>query len=168
MGSRQPRRLVIGIGNPLRRDDGCGLEVARRLRDQAPPAEAILVWEGEPIALLDRWDGATEVVVVDATASCGSPGAIRRFNATRRTLPARLFSLSSHAVGLGETIETARALGRLPASLIVYGIEGSDFGLGVGLTAEVERSASRVADRLSARIRARYSPVTRSRRAVTA
>jgi len=117
--------------------------------------EAILAWDGEPIALLDRWDHATEVVVVDATAGCGSPGAIRRFDARRRPLPARFFSLSSHAMGLGETIETARALGRLPASLIVYGIEGADFGFGAGLSPEVARSANRVVDRLSTVVPAR-------------
>jgi hydrogenase maturation protease len=155
VGEHPPRRLVIGLGNPLRRDDGCGLEVARRLRERAPVEESVLAWDGEPLALLDRWGDSSDVVLVDATASCGTPGTIRRFDAIRRILPPNLFALSSHAVGLGETIETARALGRLPASLVVYGIEGEDFGYGEGLTPEVARSASQVVDRLTVEIRAR-------------
>ena len=152
MSEPSPRVLVVGLGNALRRDDGCGLEVVERVRARAPDDETVLAWEGEPTALFELWDRATEVVLVDATAPCGSPGTIRRFDVALRALPRQHFSLSSHAVGLGDAIETARALGRLPATLIVYGIEGADFGLGSGLTQDVERSVSVVADCLAAEI----------------
>ena len=43
---------------------------------------------------------------------------------------------SSHGIGLGDTVELARVLGRLPASLTVLAVVGRDFGFGTGLTAK--------------------------------
>ena len=55
---------VIGIGDRLRRDDGAGPEVARRLRLAHPPGVAILEQEGEPTSLIEAWSDADEALVV--------------------------------------------------------------------------------------------------------
>ncbi len=52
--------------------------------------------------------------------------------------------LHSSSFGLAKSIEFARALGRLPETVIVYGIEGEDFSLGNGLTEKVEKAAEEV------------------------
>jgi hydrogenase maturation protease len=44
---------------------------------------------------------------------------------------------SSHSIGLRDTVELARALGRLPGRLTVFAVVGRDFSFGTGLTAEV-------------------------------
>jgi hydrogenase maturation protease len=120
---------VIGVGNAARGDDAAGLIAARRLGG--------IEHEADPLALLDVWDGAESVVVIDAVRSGAAPGTIHRFDATE-PLPAALrSSTSTHAVGLAETIELARALGRLPERLIVYGIEGERFEAGADLTPAV-------------------------------
>ncbi len=150
-GAAKPTVVVIGVGNALRRDDGAGLEVARRLRtladaaatavrtELAMPAElAVLEYEGEPLGLLDLWDGARAAVLVDATRSGAAPGTIHRVDASREPIPALLRgSSSTHAVGVGDAIELARALGRLPDRVVVYGVEGACFDAGGGLSAEV-------------------------------
>ncbi len=143
--------VVIGVGNALRRDDGAGLEVARRLRtladaagtavrtELAMPADlAVLEYEGEPLGLLELWEGARAAVLVDAIRSGAAPGTIHRVDVSREPVPALLRgSSSTHAVGVGEAIELARALGRLPARVIVYGVEGACFEAGGGLSTEV-------------------------------
>jgi hydrogenase maturation protease len=142
------RVLVVGVGNPLRGDDGAGLEVARRLRERAG-ADAIEVGalEREGIGLLDVWEGARAVVLVDSVRSGAAPGTIHRLDATDRPLPARLRSSSStHAVGISEAIELARAVGRLPSRIVIYGIEGSRFETGTALSAEVAAAVGRVVD----------------------
>ena len=124
------RALVIGLGNAARGDDAAGLIAARRLGG--------LEHEGDPLALLDIWDDAASAVVIDAVSSGAEPGTIHRFDAGAGPLPARLrSSTSTHAIGLGEAIELARALGRLPARLIVCGIEGARFDAGTALTPAV-------------------------------
>jgi hydrogenase maturation protease len=128
---------VIGLGNAVRGDDAAGLIAARRLGG--------LEHEGDPLALLDLWQGAELVVVIDAVSSGADPGTLHRFDAVAGPLPARLrSSTSTHAVGLGEAIELARALGRLPARLVVYGIEGERFATGTALTPPVTAAVEAV------------------------
>lgn len=140
--------LVIGVGNSLRGDDATGLEIARRLRARVEGTGiAVHEHEGETLALLDIWDGADAVVLVDATRTGAAPGTIHRVDATSAPIPVPLRgSSSTHAVGVGEAIELARALHRLPAHVILFGAEGRSFAAGIGLSAEVEAITGRLLD----------------------
>ena len=140
---------MLGIGNPWRGDDGAGLEVARRLRAEGLRA---LEREGEPSALLDAWAGEREVVVVDAVRSGAEPCTIHRLDARARRLPAELFAVSTHHLSVAEAVELARALGRLPERLEVYGIEGASFEAGSGLAPAVETAVEAVAAELALRL----------------
>jgi hydrogenase maturation protease len=138
-GGRPLLTLVIGLGNDWRRDDAAGLEVARRIG-----ATTVR----EPSRLLDAWRGAGSVVVVDAVRSGAEPGRVHRVDAVAVALDPSVFGVSTHHVGLAGAIELARELGRLPAALIVYGIEGHDFTAGRGLSPAVERAVVHVAEEL--------------------
>jgi hydrogenase maturation protease len=137
--------VVIGVGNALRGDDGAGLAVASSLRARVPAGVAVVCCEQEPSRLLDAWDHAQTAIVVDAAASGPEPGGIRRFDASETAVPAGVFRSSTHAFGVGDAIELARALGRLPARVLVYGIEGGSFAAGEGLTAPVQAAVEQVA-----------------------
>jgi hydrogenase maturation protease len=116
-----------------------GLAVARALRGRLPDAVELLEREGEPTSLVDAWDGAEAVWLVDAVSSSAVPGTIHRFDATVEEVPRDFARSSTHHLGLPEAIELARALERLPERLVVYGIEGATFETGSRLSAEVER-----------------------------
>jgi hydrogenase maturation protease len=131
-------RVVIGIGNEYRRDDGVGLAVADRLRDRVPTGVEVVVSEQEPSRLIDAWQGADLALVVDAVESGASPGTLHRFDVAAEAIPARVFRSSTHAFGVGDAVELSRALGTLPGRVVVYGIEGGEFCAGEGLTAAVE------------------------------
>jgi hydrogenase maturation protease len=79
--------------------------------------------------------------------SGAAPGTIRRFDASAQPLPKDAFRCSTHAFGVARAIELSRALGELPRSLVVYGIEGKNFAAGVGLSPEVERAVGEVVRR---------------------
>ncbi len=97
---------------------------------------------------MELWAGAGTVIVVDAVASGGETGMVLRFDASRQTLPVQFNIGSTHAFGLGEAIELARALNQLPRRLIVFGIEGKRFDVGSKLSTEVKRIIPRVVERL--------------------
>ena len=141
--------LVIGVGNELRGDDGAGLAVARRLaRGTRPTGSRCVEQQGEPIdAAGRRWAGADAVVIVDAIALRRAgrhdpPGRRDR----RAVSPRAARDASTHAIGLGDAIELARTLGRLPARIVVHAVEGRRFDAGIGLSVEIEAAVIALAD----------------------
>ena len=134
------RPCVMGIGNAFRGDDAVGLVVAQRVRALLPGAE-VLELSGEPAELLEALGTRTErVVLVDAVTSGASPGTVHRLDASEAALGVDA-ATSTHGLGLAETIELGRALGLLPARLLVYGIEAESFELGMPLSPAVARAA---------------------------
>jgi hydrogenase maturation protease len=147
------RLLVIGVGNELRGDDAAGIAVARRLRETADLDVREL--QSEPTRLLDAWQGRDAVVLVDTMRSGAQPGAIRRLDASQTRLPSDVGgSTSTHAVGLGEALELARTVGRLPRRVVVYAIEGRSFEAGAPMSDAVRSRIEELADRVRSEARA--------------
>ena len=146
------RSLVIGIGHPDRGDDAAGRIVAARLRDRTPPGVTVIETDGEAGKLLDLFGEADDVIIIDAGLSGALPGTIHRLDATAAPLPRPMFAMSSHAIGLVESIELARTLGSLPKRCIIFAVEAERFDLGAGLSAAVaaaiETVLARVLDEL--------------------
>jgi hydrogenase maturation protease len=140
--------LVIGLGNEYRHDDAAGMIVARRLRKLVPNEINIIEQSGEGAVLMETWKEAKRAIIIDAVHSGAAPGTIFRFEAHAQPLPTKFFHYSTHAFSIAEAIELARALKQLPPSLVVYGIEGKNFAAGVGLSAEAEKAAQEVAERI--------------------
>jgi hydrogenase maturation protease len=140
--------LVIGIGNPDRGDDGCAAAVIARLQASTPPGVVLRARSGDILALLDEWEGFDRVILVDAAASSARPGQIHRLDLTAGPLPIGLSSPSTHAFGLGETVELARILGRLPRRFVLYLVEGESFAAGGALSPAVAAAADRVAEKI--------------------
>jgi hydrogenase maturation protease len=133
--------VVAVLGSPWRGDDGVGPAVAERLR-----ARGIATLACDPSALLERWVGAAGVVVVDAVRSGAPPGTLHRIDATRMPLPAWGVPTSTHALGLADTVELARTLGRLPAHLVVFGVQVGATTTGAGLSPAVAAALDPLAD----------------------
>ena len=113
------------------------------VRETAPDV-AVIEHDGDGLAMMEAWKDAAVVVVVDAVQSGAAPGTVHRLDARAERLPGRLLHSSSHAFGAAEAIELARALGRLPRQVIIYGIEGRRFAASERLSAPVDRAAADV------------------------
>ena len=146
--------LVIGVGNAGRGDDAAGIAVVRRLAGRVGPNVSLVEAGHDLTSLLDAWQGASAVIVVDAMASGAAPGTVKRFDAAWVPLPARAFrAASSHAFGVAEAIELARALGRLPSRVVVYGIEVERVDDGDALTPAVDAGVRDVVARVLDEVR---------------
>ena len=146
--------LVIGIGNRYRNDDAAGLVAASHLKNLGVDPAIILEHSGEGASLLESWTGADTVILIDAVSSQARPGTIHRMVADDHPLPAEFFCCSSHAFAAAQAVELGRALKRLPRQLIVYGIEGRNFGSGTQLSPEVEAATHKVAESVLRELRA--------------
>jgi hydrogenase maturation protease len=140
--------LVIGIGNPDCGDDAIGPLVAQRLVGRFPPEVAILERTGDMLGLIEDWSGCDGVVLIDAAALVTTPGTIHRIDLLHESLPAGLSLASTHGFGLADAVGFARALGQLPATLVVYAMEGGRFDLGAPPSPEVVAAAEAVAERV--------------------
>ncbi len=155
-GERDAAAVVVGIGNEGRGDDGAGPAAARRVAEAALPQLRVIQLGIDAAGLLDILTSARDVMVLDAMRSGRSPGTIAEYDAAREPLPRESFALtSSHALGVAEAIEIARALGRLPARLVVVGIEAGEAAAGSPLSGAVARAVEEVACRIVDRARRR-------------
>jgi hydrogenase maturation protease len=144
-----PDTLIQCIGNRLRRDDGAGPYIADLLK-QAGLADDIEIQEhwGEGSELMQYWDSAAKVVLIDSACSGGAPGSRHTFDAIKQEIPRDFCYYTSHRFGVAEAVEVARALGQLPPSLQLYAIEGADFSQGEGLSDAVRAAARQLAEEL--------------------
>jgi hydrogenase maturation protease len=140
---------IIGLGNEWRGDDAAGLVAARRLRDRIGEGAQIIEAQQAGTDLLDLMDGARGVLLIDAVSSGKTPGTIHRLDASTSPIAWNLACRSTHGVGVAETIELGRTLGRLPDRVIIYGIEVAETGWGPSLSQQVEEAVDQVVERVT-------------------
>ena len=147
-----PVVTLISVGNPYRRDDGVGAAVLAAVGEALGPDPRVRLAEldGEPVRMMQTWEGSSTVWIVDATSSDRPSGSLHELDG--RELSDGDASWrgvgGGHALGLREAIEFAAALDRLPAEIRVLGIEGETFDHGEGLTPAVAAAVPAAAARL--------------------
>jgi hydrogenase maturation protease len=143
---RGPRvgRLVVGVGNPFRGDDGAGRAVARLIASGNDGGLVACECTGEATSLMSLWTGFDDVVVVDACRGAGPPGSVHRFGPDDVDRVATLENASTHSLGVAAAIGLARAVGTLPSRLVIYAIEARDSRESEGLSPEVDHGVQQV------------------------
>jgi len=152
--------LVIGVGNPDRGDDAAGWIAAKRVADRCqgwvgggPGKVRVCQSAGDPASLIDAWDGAEDVVVIDAVVTGGPVGTVCVVDLLRQPGFPVGRQVSSHGMGPAEAVALARSLDTLPASLTLVGIEAKSFTPGDGLSPGVLEGIEAALDLIEARHR---------------
>lgn len=136
--------LVLGLGNPLRKDDGVGPRVIEELEAQGLP-EGVAALDGGTggLDLLQVMEGWEQVVIVDAAdIDAGreriAPGEYVRFTPEQARLIESPHTFSLHHPGLADVLALAHALDQPLPSIVIFGVRPKDVGWGEGLSPEVE------------------------------
>lgn len=115
--------LVVGCGNPLRRDDGLGPRLAREAGWWGLPGVRVLVVQGWLPELATELAAADRVLLLDAEDRCGTPQ-------WTTPGPAATDRTGWHRQGPETLLALAQELcGRLP-EVRVLSLPGRDFGCG--------------------------------------
>lgn len=138
------RIIVIGVGQSLRGDDGAGPAAVRQWQERfmataSRPEVRCEACEVPGLALLDLFDDADAVIVVDAVQSSAKPGTIHRLRAEDLETFAADSKLA-HGWGMAETLSLYAQLADTQVDIRIIGIEACEMKLGAGLSEEV-RSA---------------------------
>jgi hydrogenase maturation protease len=131
--------LIVGVGNPLRGDDGVGTTVARALAERDLPAGVEVVDGGtQGLGLVSVMEGRQRVILVDAADVGRVPGQFVRFALDEAHLRGDDQPLSVHAAGLREALLLAQALGVLPDQVIIFGVQPARVDWDDALSPEIE------------------------------
>jgi hydrogenase maturation protein HypF len=137
--------LIIGLGNPWRKDDGIGPALIARLQENPElNIHADCVDGGtDGLGLVSIIEPYERALIVDAVRMGLAPGTIKVFTPDDVILNVHSDSLSTHGFGLAQVIELLRKMGNTTA-LTIVGIEPESVGFGEGLSPVVEKSLPEV------------------------
>lgn len=142
---------VIGIGNPLRRDDGIGLILLEKLmkKQQGLPQRIECIDGGTGgmnlLHLLHRFD---IVLVIDAVNFGGKVGESKVFNPENAKNDKSSLNLSSHDPGFLQVVQLSKKLSGHPAVIKIFGVQPRDTSYGTTLSPELENKINLFVDEI--------------------
>jgi hydrogenase maturation protease len=138
-GTIATRKIVLGLGNTLNRDEGLGVHAVRALETRlGKSARQVEFLDGGVLGLnLLPWvEECSHLLVLDAINACQQPGTLIELK--REEIP--LYSgikLSDHQVTFQEVLGLAAFRGCLPSELYMIGIQPADLAVGTELSPTV-------------------------------
>lgn len=139
MGNRKSI-LVVGIGNEYRRDDGVGVLVARHLKSIVGSDDVDVVEVVDASNIIDMMEmGYKKIIIVDALPSPTIEVHRFRKDAILKMDNHLMHTSSTHAMDIVEALRLAETLGIAQGiDVVILGVGCRDFGIGKGLSKELE------------------------------
>lgn len=141
------KTLVLGLGNPLRGDDGLGTAVIAALASAALPPDVELLDGGTPgLETVLLWQGYDRVLIVDAAQMGLPPGTWRSFTLQEAELKGADAALQGtlHNAGLAEAVALAGALKAMPPDLLIFAVQPQEVSWTLGLSEVVQTAVPAV------------------------
>lgn len=147
---------IIGIGNPLRRDDGIGIILLEKLKEQKKdlPEEIEFIDGGTGgMNLLHVFSSFDNVLIIDAVQLHINPGSYKLFTADDININKKIIYISTHENQLPQVIEMSKQLGELPKKFFIFGIQPKDISYGTTLTNDIQTKINTLLKSLQNEIR---------------
>ncbi len=135
---RKLNTIILGIGNLILSDDGVGIKIARRLKEESLQLEVVETSE-VGMALLDVAAGFDKLIIVDSIKTGqGKPGEVYKLGL--EDLKPSMDFPSSHGLDIATAFELGRRLGyKMPQHISLYAVEVRDnVTFGENCTKEIE------------------------------
>ncbi len=134
--------LVLGIGNPILRDDGIGPRIIDELRACPLPSTVTLAETSlAGMALVETLSDHTHAIIIDAIQTGEKVGTVYRL--TRDSFqPSETDPATQHNIGILEALHCGSQIGlSMPGEVVFIAIEAGDvLNFGEGLTPAVEEA----------------------------
>lgn len=132
---------VIGLGNPLRRDDGIGILLLNRIQTKKNTIKGNISFiDGgtSGMNLLHLLASFESVLIIDAVDFKAKPGEFRLFSIEEIQDQNIQISLSTHESDFLQVVRLSKELNELPSTLRIFGIQPADVSYGTGVSKEME------------------------------
>lgn len=136
---------IIGLGNPLRSDDGIGIYLLEKLVEQKKtlPKEIEYIDGGTGgMNLLHIIAGFDIVIVIDAMQLNAVPGTYRLFTADEIMINKNDLFFSTHENQLPQVIQMLKKLGELPKQFFIFGVQPKDNSYKTNLSKDLQNKTS--------------------------
>jgi len=150
------KTLILGLGNPLRSDDGVGIAVVEALRQGTSILEDVKIIDGGTSALqaLPFLPEYQQVFIIDAANMNSKPGEWRCIHVEEIALE---FEKSGnvaylHHMGLKEMISLGRSLQILPTDLYIYAIQPQTLQFSMSLSQSLAIAVKQVSQDILRRL----------------
>jgi len=134
---------IIGLGNPLRKDDGIGIVLLNKLKQQKKKL-------GKNIELIDGGIGGMNllhvlarfdiVVLIDAVDFQGAPGESHVFTVAQLQSKKTPDRFSTHESDFLNIICLSKELNELPRKIIIFAVQPQDVSFGTDLSEQLEKN----------------------------
>jgi hydrogenase maturation protease len=128
---------IIGIGNPLRKDDGIGLILLDYIKKDAndfPKTVSFVDGGTGGMNLLHVFNRFDLVILLDAVHFEGTPGHTRFFTFNDIQNKKKVSTVSTHNADLFQIIRLGQKINECPKNIFVFGVQPADVSYGKGLT----------------------------------
>jgi len=144
------RKIVMGLGNTLNKDEGLGVHalalLEKELADRAPEVEFV---DGGALGLnLLSWvEESSHLLVLDSVVSRFSlPGQVMELE--RDEIPLyRNIKMSDHQITFQEVLGIAKIRNHFPEYLHLVGAQPVDMNIGYGMSPEIEAVIPQILER---------------------
>lgn len=148
MADSSPRSLlVLGLGNLLCADDGLGVRAVEAIKRgyKVPNNTRVLDGGTLGLSLLSVFDGADDVILVDAISADGPAGTLVRLEGDE-VAPAVRNRLSCHQIGVADLLDALKLLESYPERLVFWGMVPESLELDTTLSPPVAANLPELVD----------------------
>jgi len=142
---------VIGIGNPLRKDDGIGIVLLEKLveiKDDLPDDIEYIDGGTGGINLLHLFARFDIVVFIDAVNFGGEIAESKFFNSEDVISKNIQIKISTHGSDILKIIQLSKNLGENPNDIFIFGVQPQDITPGTRLSHEIQENIDLLVNKL--------------------
>jgi hydrogenase maturation protease len=163
LSSNMKKLVVIGLGNPLRRDDGIGIVLLKKLVEYKHelPQDIQYIDGGTGgmniLHLLVRFD---IVFIIDAALFNAIPGYGKLFTLQEIKNNRISFSPSTHESDILEIINLSKNLDEAPEHILFFGVQPKDTSVGTDLSKELQKNIEELFKKLMIELKKVYEELS--------
>ena len=154
--SNQPiRKIVLGLGNTLNKDEGLGVHALKALETQLGEVDSLEFVDGGVLGLnLLPWvEEASHLLILDAVNARKEPGTVIEMAGEQIPMYTGI-KMSDHQITFQEVLGLAKFRLKLPPHLHLIGAQPLDLSIGLDLSPEITAVIPEITQRAERRLAA--------------